>query len=603
MKKFFKALGIFLFLLILSIAVFPPKNSNDAKNIIFSELINDIDKGKIKKIEISSNRITAYDKKERRFITKTDELSKNIATTKSLENRVKVEYVYPPFFTTFLTYNFMEIIIACILIFSLFFAKLPFSSNKSSFKVALDKKYTFDSIAGANEAKKDVQEVINFLKKPEKFKQLGAEGPKGILLYGPPGTGKTLLAKAVACETGCNFLYASGSEFDEVYVGIGAGRIRKLFEEAEKNAPCIIFIDEIDSLGHKRGKLNQSGDQTLNELLTQLDGLKDTQGIVVFASTNRPDILDPALIRPGRLGDRIIEVPLPSYKQRIEILKLHMKNISCDQNMDLSRLAKITSGLSGADLKNIVNEAALLKTSELLSKDQKITDINIQVSLQDLYKAVDKIQVGAISTQTIMSDKDKKRTAYHEAGHALISHLCTEKTIHKITILPRGRTLGFVFTTDNEDFDKVSQTKLELLNAIKVCFGGIVAEEIIFNDISSGPRSDLAKATNYALHMVSECGMSNVGLANYSDIGETSEKWKYKVEEEVVKILANEKNIVINLINKNKDLLERLAALLLEKEELEEEEIKAFFNPTITTESDAESQEKKQSDAENNLIT
>ncbi|RMD57351.1 MAG: ATP-dependent metallopeptidase FtsH/Yme1/Tma family protein, partial [Nitrospirae bacterium] len=380
------------------------------------------------------------------------------------------------------------------------------SFGKSRAKLISDntERITFENVAGVEEAKAEVQEIIDFLKDPKKFQRLGGKIPKGVLLVGPPGTGKTLLAKAIAGEAGVPFFSISGSDFVEMFVGVGASRVRDLFEQAKRNAPCIIFIDEIDAVGRHRGAGIGGGhderEQTLNQLLVELDGFQTNSGIIVIAATNRPDVLDPALLRPGRF-DRQIIVPLPDVKGRLEILKVHTKNIPLDSDVDLDLIARGTPGFSGADLANLVNEAALIAARH--SKQL--------VSMSDFENAKDKVLMGVERKSMVISEEEKKNTAYHEAGHALVAKLTPgTDPIHKVSIIPRGRALGI--TQQLPIDDRYTLSKEHLLGILAVLLGGRIAEEIALGHTTTGAGNDLEKATMIAKKMVCEWGMSeNIG--------------------------------------------------------------------------------------------
>jgi cell division protease FtsH len=450
-----------------------------------------------------------------------------------------------------------------------------FSMGKSRAKMFMPStiKETFNSVAGANEAKEELKDIIDFLKNPEKFKRLGAKITRGVLLVGEPGNGKTLLAKAVAGEANCPFFSISGSDFIEVFVGIGAARVRDLFAQARKNAPSIIFIDEIDAVGRHRGSGLGGGhderEQTLNQLLTEMDGFQTAGGsVIVLAATNRPDVLDKALLRPGRF-DRRVEVPFPDLVSREQILRLHAKAVKMDPEVDLAKIARGTPGFSGADLANIINEAAIIA-----SKTNQET-----VKIKDFEEARDKIIVGKEIKTILMSDEEKKLTAYHEAGHALVLLSLPQDTepLHKITIIPRGRALGVTWWLPERD--KYQQTKRELIAAIKVAMGGRAAEDLVFEDrnVTSGCYSDFVKATELGRKMVCDFGMSEkVGPVVYSQNGyglSCSEGTALKIDEEVRSIMENCYRDSKAILLSNREKLDRLAQALLEKETLYAEEV------------------------------
>lgn len=456
-----------------------------------------------------------------------------------------------------------------------------FSFGRSRVKILAEDrpKVTFDDVAGVEEAKEELKEVIEFLKYPAKFKRLGAKIPKGVLLLGPPGTGKTLLAKAVSGEAAVPFLSISGSDFVELFVGVGAARVRDLFEQAKQHAPCIVFIDEIDAVGRLRGAGLGGGhderEQTLNQLLVEMDGFDTSEGIIVMAATNRPDILDPALLRPGRFDRRIV-VDMPDVRGREAILKIHAKNVPLSPDVDLSKIAKTTPGFSGADLANLVNEAALLAARAGRN----------MVMMEDFEEAKDKVVLGIARKSMVLSDHEKRQIAYHEAGHTLVSRLIQGMDpINKVTIIPRGRALGITQSLPQDDRHIYPKSFLE--NQLAVLMGGRMAEKIIFGEESTGAANDLEVATNLARKMVCNWGMSEkVGPLT---VGKTEEEvfigrefaLKKSYSEETAKIIDQEiQRIVLeaegrakSILQGNVGKLEQLAKALLEKETLEGDEI------------------------------
>ena len=438
---------------------------------------------------------------------------------------------------------------------------------------------TFKDVAGNDEAKEDVKDIIEFLKSPEKFERLGAKIPRGILLTGAPGNGKTMLAKACAGEASCPFFSISGSDFVEVFVGVGASRVRDLFAQARRNAPCIVFIDEIDAVGRQRGiglgGGNDEREQTLNQLLAEMDGFATEHGaVIVLAATNRPDVLDKALLRPGRF-DRVIEVPFPDLQGREEILGIHSRKVKLDANVDLKRVARGTPGFSGADLENLINEAALLASK-----------MNLATVTMPLFEvARDKILIGSERKTIVFTEKEKRMTAFHEAGHTLLNILQPETDpFHKVTIVPRGRTLGVSWSLPERD--KYSQLKEELLARMTVCFGGMLAEKMVFNTQTTGCSSDIGQATKIARSMVCRLGMSDLGPIEFDttqehpylgrDIQnprEISEHTAQQIDAEVSRIVASCYNKGKELLEKHRDLLDKLAVELLEKETLQASEV------------------------------
>lgn len=426
---------------------------------------------------------------------------------------------------------------------------------------------SFDDVAGLDEIKEELHEVIDFINHSEKYKKMGAKIPKGLLFYGPPGTGKTLLAKAVAGETNSFFIYSSGSEFVEKYVGVGAKRIRTLYEKAKKNAPSIIFIDELDAIGCKRNlDSNNEKDQTLNQLLVEMDGFNDNSNIVVIGATNRLDLLDEALLRPGRF-DRHIFVGNPNLKAREEIFKVHIKNKPIDPSVKINELSKKTHGFSGAQLANIANEAAILAVRHNKSKIDTI----------DFNAAIERVVAGLEVKHPSVLEKEKKIVSYHESGHALVGKLLNVDMIQKISIIPRGQALGYVLKFPDEE--RYLHTKNELMSKIKVLLGGRAAEKVIFNEVTTGARDDIMKASEIAEKMVCEYGMSSMGNITIID------KYKYhnreKIETEIKQIIDTSYADAISMLEKNTNLLHKISAYLLENETMDSGELDDIFIKNI----------------------
>ncbi|GAB6079949.1 MAG TPA: ATP-dependent zinc metalloprotease FtsH [Hydrogenophilus thermoluteolus] len=438
---------------------------------------------------------------------------------------------------------------------------------------------TFADVAGCDEAKEEVQELVDFLKDPSKFQQLGGRIPKGVLMVGPPGTGKTLLAKAIAGEAKVPFFSISGSDFVEMFVGVGAARVRDMFEQAKKHAPCIIFIDEIDAVGRQRGAGlgggNDEREQTLNQLLVEMDGFEGSSGIIVIAATNRPDVLDPALLRPGRF-DRQVVVSLPDVRGREQILKVHMRKVALGPDVDPAIIARGTPGFSGADLANLVNEAALFA-----ARANKR-----YVEMEDFERAKDKILMGPERRSMVMSEEERRNTAYHEAGHVVVAKLLPKTDpVHKVTIIPRGRALGV--TMQLPEGDRYSQDKERLLNTIAVLFGGRICEEIFMNQMTTGASNDFQRATDIARKMVTQWGMSDIlGPMVYGEeegeifLGRAvtthrniSEATMQKVDAEVRRIIDEQYALARRLIEENRDKVIALAEALLEYETLDADQI------------------------------
>ena len=470
------------------------------------------------------------------------------------------------------------------------------------------RKTTFDDVAGADEEKEELQEIVEFLKAPEKYNKLGARIPKGVLLVGPPGTGKTLLARAVAGEAGVPFFSISGSDFVEMFVGVGASRVRDLFEQAKKNSPCIIFIDEIDAVGRQRGAGLGGGhderEQTLNQLLVEMDGFGANEGVILIAATNRPDVLDPALMRPGRF-DRQVIVSYPDINGREAILKVHARKKPLAPDVKLKTIAKTTAGFTGADLENLLNEAALLAAR----KNKKA------ITMEEIEEATIKVVVGAEKKTRVMSDKEKKLTAYHEAGHAICFHeLATQDPVHEISIIPRGMAGGYTMPLPSED--KSYNSRTEMLEDIVVCLGGRVAEAIILDDISTGASNDIEKATKTARDMVTKYGMTKeLGCICYGkdnsavflgrDMGHTqdySERTAAKIDELILEIVNNAYDRAETILKDNIDKLHEVAAYLIKHEKMGGEDFEAVMSGTYVEPveaEDAESEEDNANTAEN----
>ncbi|MDO8572037.1 MAG: ATP-dependent zinc metalloprotease FtsH, partial [bacterium] len=451
-------------------------------------------------------------------------------------------------------------------------------------KVIKDK-VTFKDVAGAKEAKNELEEVIEFLKSPKKFSDLGAKVPKGVLLVGGPGTGKTLLAKAVAGEADVPFFHVSGSEFIEMFVGVGASRVRDLFAQAKKNAPCLIFIDELDAVGRQRGAgvggSNDEREQTLNQILVELDGFEQNANVIVIAATNRPDVLDPALLRPGRFDRRVV-VDMPSIDDREEILQVHARNKPLTPDISLRKVAERTPGFSGADLANLLNEAAI-KTAR---------DNRHEITLVDILTSIEKVILGPERKSRFISEKEKKITAYHEAGHALVSHLLKDAPpVQKISIISRGQAAGYTLNMPTED--KIFRTRAEFIAELAVLLGGYVSEKLVFGDVTTGASSDLKKATRLARRLIMEFGMSDaLGQRTFGEREELiflgreiteqrdySEKTAEAIDDELSTLIRDAFETAKKLITSSREKMEKVVQLLLEKETLEREEFEAVVTP------------------------
>lgn len=561
----------------------PPKSE---KEIIFSEFIAKVESGDVDEVTIKENYITGRFKdgsKFRTYAVNYPDLVKELRD-KNIKITARPPDQNPWYVNFFFSWG---PIIFLVLVWIVFMRQMQMGGNKAmSFgkakaKLVSDKavKITFADVAGIEEAKTEVEEIIEFLKDPQKFSKLGGKIPKGVLLVGSPGTGKTLLAKAIAGEARVPFFSISGSDFVEMFVGVGASRVRDLFEQAKKNAPCIIFIDEIDAVGRHRGAGLGGGhderEQTLNALLVEMDGFEGNEGIIIIAATNRPDVLDPALLRPGRF-DRQIVVPIPDVRGRNEILKVHTKNIPLAEDVNLEKIARGTPGFSGADLANLVNEAALLAARK--TKDK--------VDMSDFESAKDKVLMGVERRSMVLSDAEKKNTAYHEAGHALVAKLTPgTDPIHKVSIIPRGRALGVTQQLPIDDRYTYSRDYLE--KTLNVLLGGRAAEEIALHHMTTGAGNDLERATELARKMVTEWGMSEkLGPLTFGKKDEQiflgreiakhkdySEKTAVDIDEEIKRIVTGAYERAKKILEDNYDLLDALAHTLLERETIEGQDI------------------------------
>jgi cell division protease FtsH len=594
--------GIIFWILIfisfaLLIAYFSEKRISSIE-ISYSKFLEEVNKGNIKEVVVTEKEITGEFKKplvikEENFknfklslpIPKPDLL--DLLTKHGIEVKTKIKN---PFWDVLLGYAPWFLIF--IVFWFLFLRQIQggssraFSFGKVRAKILTEDrpKVTFDDVAGCDEAKEELKEVIEFLKNPQKFQKLGARIPKGVLLLGPPGTGKTLLAKAVAGEAKVPFLSISGSDFVELFVGVGAARVRDLFDQARKMAPAIVFIDEIDAVGRLRGAGLGGGhderEQTLNQLLVEMDGFDTKDGVIIMAATNRPDILDPALLRPGRF-DRQIVIDRPDVKGREEILKIHTRKIPLGEDVDLKKLAKGTPGFAGADLANMVNEAALLAARKGKNK----------VEMEDFEEAKDKVLMGLARKSLALSQEEKRLIAYHEAGHALVSKFVPNADpIHKVTIIPRGRALGVTQQLPEDDRHIYSKEYLE--SQLAVLLGGRAAEKIVLNTETTGAASDLERATEIARKMVCEWGMSEkIGAVTFGKVEEEiflgreigmkryySEKTAEMIDEEIKNIIKKAEETAEKIIKENKNILEKIVEKLLEKEILEKEEIDEIIN-------------------------
>ncbi|HFC8507334.1 TPA: ATP-dependent zinc metalloprotease FtsH [Neisseria subflava] len=565
----------------------------DKQQIEYSQFIQQVNSGEVSNVNIEGSVVSGYLIKGERtdktaFYTNAP-LDDNLVKT-LLDNKVRVK-VTPEEKPSMLASLFYSLLPVLLLIGAWFyFMRMQsggggkggaFSFGKSRARL-LDKdsnKVTFADVAGCDEAKEEVQEIVDYLKSPNRYQSLGGRVPRGILLAGSPGTGKTLLAKAIAGEAGVPFFSISGSDFVEMFVGVGASRVRDMFEQAKKNAPCIIFIDEIDAVGRQRGAGlgggNDEREQTLNQLLVEMDGFESNQTVIVIAATNRPDVLDPALQRPGRF-DRQVVVPLPDIRGREQILKVHAKKVPLDASVDLTSLARGTPGFSGADLANLVNEAALFA-----GRRNKV-----KVDQSDFEDAKDKIYMGPERRSMVMHEDEKRATAYHEAGHAIVAEsLPFTDPVHKVTIMPRGRALGLTWQLPERD--RISMYKDQMLSQISILFGGRIAEDIFVGRISTGASNDFERATQMAREMVTRYGMSDkMGVMVYAEnegevfLGRSvtrsqniSEKTQQDIDAEIRRILDEQYQVAYKILDENRDKMETMCKALMDWETIDRDQV------------------------------
>ena len=592
MGKFFRNVSFYLLIIIVAIWLIEYYSTNTVSktDISYSNFIKQVQQDEVKRVTIVENVITGKLKSGADFTTIAPEDPELIHTLRSHDVDIKAELPpQPPWWM-----NIISSILPMLLIVGIWFLLMQqsqggggrvMSFGKSRAKMYGDEKVkiTFKDVAGADEAKQELEEVVEFLKQPKKFNELGARIPKGVLLFGPPGTGKTLLAKAVAGEAGVPFFSISGSDFVEMFVGVGASRVRDLFEQAKKNAPCIIFIDEIDAVGRQRGAGLGGGhderEQTLNQLLVEMDGFGANEGIIMIAATNRPDILDPALLRPGRF-DRQIVVDRPDIKGRQEILKVHVKGKPIGEDINLDVVARRTPGFTGADLSNLVNEAALLSARRNKKK----------ITMSEMEEAAERVMMGPERKSRVISDNEKKLTAYHEGGHTLVGMLLDHTDpVHKVTIIPRGRAGGYTLSLPKED--RYYATRSELLDELKLLLGGRVAEALVLNEISSGASNDLQRATSLARQMICEYGMSEkLGAVTFGhrqdqvflgrDIGrdkDYSEEVAAQIDSEIRQFIDEAYQGTVKLLQDNIDKLHLIAEALIERETLEGYEVQQLM--------------------------
>ena len=598
----FKNIAMWAIIVFLTIGLYnmfknPQSNIRGGNQIIFSDFLTSVENGEVLKVEIQGNNIkgvysngnsfSTYSPNDPNLIEKLSQKGVSISAA-PLEEKM------PSLFGVLLSWFPMLLLIAVWIFFMRQMqggkgGAMGFGRSKAKMMNELKGKVTFNDVAGVEEAKEEVEEIVEFLKDPKKFSRLGGKIPRGALLVGPPGTGKTLLARAIAGEAGVPFFTISGSDFVEMFVGVGASRVRDMFEQGKKNSPCIIFIDEIDAVGRSRGAGlgggNDEREQTLNQLLVEMDGFDTNEGVIIIAATNRPDVLDPALLRPGRF-DRQVVVSNPDIIGREKILKVHVKKIKMAPDVNLRTIARGTPGFSGADLANLVNEAALLAAR----KNKRI------VTLNEFEEAKDKVMMGSERRSMVMSEEEKRLTAYHEAGHAIVTiNESAAYPIHKATIIPRGRALGMVMQLPERD--EVSQTREQLHAQLAIAMGGRVAEEIIFGEdkVTTGAVSDIEQATKRARAMVMRAGLSKeLGPVAYGENEEEvflgrsvarqqnmSEETAKKVDSEIRKIVDQGYDRARKVLTDKIDDLHKLAKALLTYETLSGEEIENLINKNI----------------------
>jgi len=595
---FGRNLALWVIIGLLVVALFnlfqgPTTGSGGRQSLAYSDFLNDVQNGQITDVQIQNNgTITGHFRDGRGFTTYMP--NDPGLVSKLTERGVRVAAVPPdegnPLFSIFVSWFPMLLLIGVWIFFMRQMQSgggkaMGFGKSKARLLTERHGRVTFEDVAGIEEAKSELEEIVEFLRDPQKFQRLGGKIPKGCLLVGPPGTGKTLLARAIAGEANVPFFTISGSDFVEMFVGVGASRVRDMFEQAKKNAPCIIFIDEIDAVGRHRGAGlgggNDEREQTLNQLLVEMDGFEATEGVILIAATNRPDVLDPALLRPGRF-DRQIVVPNPDIIGREQILRVHMRKVPLAPDVDPKIIARGTPGFSGADLANLVNEAALLAAR----KNRRV------VTMADFEHAKDKVMMGAERRSMVMGEEEKRLTAYHEAGHALVGlFMPKHDPLHKVTIIPRGRALGVTMSLPEKD--RLSMSQLELESRLAMMFGGRVAEELVFGkeNITTGASNDIQQATGLARRMVTEWGMSDkLGRLRYSDNEEevflghsvtqrknVSDATAKLIDEEIRRIIDEAENNARRILTEHRADLDKAAQALLEYETLSGDEVKALL--------------------------
>ena len=599
MDKFMKNVALYLLIIFVAISAidfFSQQQQPKVQEMHYTDFMKQVEDGQVSKVVLVENVIkgTLSDGTEFKAVMPGFPYQEDNLVDKLQAKNIKAENPPEPPWWSSLISSLLPIVLLAALWF--FFMNqtqggggkmMSFGRSRAKVSGGDKVKVHFSDVAGADEAKQELEEVVEFLKHPKKYNELGAKIPKGVLLFGPPGTGKTLLAKAVAGEAGVPFFSISGSDFVEMFVGVGASRVRDLFDQAKKHAPCIVFIDEIDAVGRQRGAGLGGGhderEQTLNQMLVEMDGFAANEGIIIIAATNRPDILDPALLRPGRF-DRQIVVDRPDVKGRLAILKVHIKGKPVDKDVDLEVLARRTPGFTGADLSNLVNEAALLAAR----RNKK------SIFMSELEDSIERVMAGPERKSKVMSDKEKRLTAYHEGGHTLVGMLLPNADpVHKVTIIPRGRAGGYTLMLPKED--RSYATRGELLDKLKTLLAGRVAEEVVLKEISTGAQNDIQRATQMARSMIMEYGMSkHLGPIAFGDSSDHqvflgrdlnnqrnySEEVASDIDREVRKLITTAYEECRILLSDNIDKLHDIAAALMDKETLDAEEIVGFGNVT-----------------------
>ncbi|MGB4834396.1 MAG: ATP-dependent zinc metalloprotease FtsH [Candidatus Moraniibacteriota bacterium] len=606
MDKLMKNIGlvVFLFLMLSGIMILYSSPEKRSADVSLSELVTQINAGEIKEIVVTGNALEIVKQdgsKEKASKESESSFTETLANYqidkdkfKAVSVTVKEDTGFGYWMLTLLPFILPFILISAFIWFMMRQAQrgnaqaLNFGMSRARVVDPKDKKkrITFKDVAGAIEAKQELMEVVEFLRMPKKFLAMGAKIPKGVLLLGPPGTGKTLMAKAVAGEAGVPFFNISGSEFVEMFVGVGASRVRDLFKQAKKNAPAIVFIDEIDAVGRHRGAGLGGGhderEQTLNQILVEMDGFETDQSVIVIASTNRPDVLDPALLRPGRF-DRRVTMDLPDINEREAILKIHTKNKPLGSDVNVRRLAERTPGFSGADLANLVNEGAILATRRNMK----------EIGMQELAESIEKVILGPERRSRAINEEEKKIIAYHEGGHALVgASLENADPVHKVSIISRGHAGGYTLAVPSED--KTLHTDRYFIDELAVLLGGYASEKLVFGDVTTGPSNDLERATQMARNMVTRYGMSQLGARTFGKKEELiflgremheernySEETARSIDSEVSRLIADAFDQATAILAAKRIILDRIATTLLEKETLEKDEFDALIKDAI----------------------